>query len=42
MTKMEMKKQAFLVLEDGTALKGFSFGAIKSTSGEVGKFFHYH
>ena len=29
------RKQAFLILEDGTAFKGYSFGAPRSTKGEV-------
>ena len=29
------RKQAFLILEDGTAFKGYSFGAPRSTRGEV-------
>jgi len=32
---MENKKEAILILEDGSTFKGYSFGAEKSTTGEV-------
>ena len=32
------KKKAKLILEDGTILEGFSFGAEVSIGGEVGKY----
>lgn len=33
----EESKDAYLILEDGTCLKGKSFGAEKTVSGEIGK-----
>lgn len=36
-TLQQRRKRAQLVLEDGTVYKGWGFGAVKNTPGEVGK-----